>query len=417
MNSLLQREDDIHREWDEIYKQKSAILGRYFSSIEQPQIIYILNDLLDNKLMEILDLRFDRPYEEQVGESMVRVMDISIPYKSTYNNLLDTVKKISTNEERIFISDLTIDGNDDGSISGDLKLKIYGLGEISGMEREPGDVRIISDGEKLSPFEVFDGYIRLDDEPADDGGSRAGESGSRTDYRPGQEHWDGYVSGVAQDDYESKLLEDFDDGKFYFDASHNNIKGGLSKVSNAKSGKYSLKLEYNIASARDVNRAYIDLEHRDIIVETAPYTLGIWAYSYRYSPIILGLQFRSQIGERLEINLSRNIYWKGWRYLESIPPQDASLYPLKLERIFLELPNDRDEYGIMLFDKLEANYLRGDKNNGEHFDFYVVQKGDTLDGISIDLYGNKDKGSIIAKHNGIGDDSDLVEGRILIIPR
>lgn len=368
MDSLLNREDGVYREWNDLHRQKSTILGKYFSNIEQPQIIYIMDGLLGKK-MEISDIRFDRPQEEQIGESKVKVMNISIPYKSTYKNILDTVKRISANEKRIFISDLTMDGNDDGSISGDLKLKVYCLEGIVETAKEVVDVDVISNGGKLSPFEIFDGYIKLDDEPMDDDTSREGDAGGDQNSSYMLDYRNRDVPKDGLDGYDSRILEDFEDNGFKFGASHDDVEGNLSRATNSKSGKYSIKLEYNIHTSKRTNRAYIDLGKRNIVIESVPYTLGIWVYSYRYSPVALGFQFKGQGGENLEVNLTKNISWRGWRYLKAIPPQDWGVYPLKLEKIFLELPNGKDEYGIILFDKLEGNYPKGDRVHGGNFDF------------------------------------------------
>lgn len=49
-------------------------------------------------------------------------------------------------------------------------------------------------------------------------------------------------------------------------------------------------------------------------------------------------------------------------------------------------------------------------------DFYVVQKGDTLDSISIDLYGNRDGVEAICKMNGLSDGNLIFIGQKLLLP-
>ena len=93
--------------------------------------------------------------------------------------------------------------------------------------------------------------------------------------------------------------------------------------------------------------------------------------------------------------MSKGINWIGWDYIEANPPQDLSLYPLQLDRIYLELSFNRDDFGVILFDKLEAKYPKDTNKTKEKFTFYIVEKGDTLNKISLKNYGTINKKNLI----------------------
>ncbi len=111
----------------------------------------------------------------------------------------------------------------------------------------------------------------------------------------------------------------------------------MSKSNNSKSNKHSLRLEYNILALEEENRAYIDLTDKNIILKYPPTSIGMWVYSYSYSPSILGgYVLKEQNGQELiEVELSKGIDWVGWKYIEASPPEDIFLYPLQLEKKYM----------------------------------------------------------------------------------
>ncbi len=64
MNEILRKEDSIDKEWKRLGIEKESILGKYFGSLSQPEIIYLLNGLLQDENVHILDMSFGHPSEE-----------------------------------------------------------------------------------------------------------------------------------------------------------------------------------------------------------------------------------------------------------------------------------------------------------------------------------------------------------------
>lgn len=389
-------------EWEDLQKERILLTNKYFSTIDQPQIIYLLNEILQNEDIEAMDINFSRLKKENIGDLEVNSMDIYIPYRAKYQGILQTIKDITLSPKKMLITDLTMDRNESDFLTGSISMKIYGLEGINGEEDDIIYMDITSDGEKSNPFLPFDSY------------DKSLEGGFTTDVEDGLAD---FQEDIVVENYNKNLLEDFESGSFYFIPSNQYIKGNVYKSVNSISNKYSIRLEYNMLALEEENRAYIELSHRDIIIKYPPTTIGLWVHSYGYSPITLGIRFKGQAGEIIDVELSKGIHWIGWEYVEVSPPADLSLYPLQMEKIYLELAYNRDDYGVLLFDKIEANYPKEGSKTSQSFISYKVEKDDTLDIISRKFYGTTKKKNIIMKHNEIKSDKDIWEGKILVIPR
>ena len=68
------------------------------------------------------------------------------------------------------------------------------------------------------------------------------------------------------------------------------------------------------------------------------------------------MRFVGQMGEKSDVEFTKGISWLGWKYVQVSPPQDISQYPLKLDKLYLELSEGRDDYGVILLDGLEGTY-------------------------------------------------------------
>ncbi len=414
MNTLLKGEKSIDKEWIGLHNEEAMILNKYFATIDQPEIIYILNNLLNNEEIDILDINFDRPTKEQIGDLTVDSMNIVLPYKGSYDGLVSIIEAINSSPKKMLISNLIMDKNVDGKLVGNISLKVYSLEGLADKKEDTSYIGRIIKTDKSDPFMAYEEYDEVDNMDLENSiEDSSGFSGTNLS--------EGIPSsvdeGASKDDYNREVLEDFEEEDIYFIPSNKEIKGSISKSNNSKLNKYSLRLEYNILALEDENRAYVDLTDKDIILKYPPASIGIWAYSYSYSPLTLGYRLKGQAGEKIDVELSKGINWLGWQYIEATPPQDLSLYPLQLDRFYLELGYNRDDYGVLLIDKLEAKYRKSNNNNIERFTFYMVESGDTLNKISVKNYGTSSKTNIIKKYNEIKSDKDIWEGKILVIPR
>ncbi len=415
MNTILKSEKKIEDERRKLEREKYIILNKYFSKLDQPQIIYLLNEIFDSEELDILDINFNRPSEEQIGDLMVKTMDITVPYRGSYEGLIETIRGIGSSPKKILISSLIIDKDLENQLAGDMSLKIYSLEGISEIQDDLAYIDIVSENDKSNPFKAYEDYKETDNE------NEVLEDDNLDNGYISVENETSNISVESEtpniDDNKKEILEDFEGGDLYFIPSNKNIKGSILKSLNSKSKEHSIRFEYNILGLEDENRAYIDLTDRNIVLKYPPSSIGLWVHAYNYSPASLGIRLKGQAGEKVDVELTKGIRWIGWEYIEAQLPQDLSLYPLQLDRIYIELNDNRDDYGVLLFDKLEAIYPRNSTKTSEKFTLYIVEKEDTLDKISKKIYGTVNKKNLIMKYNEINSNKDIWEGKILVIPR
>ena len=83
----------------------------------------------------------------------------------------------------------------------------------------------------------------------------------------------------------------------------------------------------------------------------------------------------------------------------------------------MQLGANRDDFGVILFDRIEASYPLNDEEIEEipGYDFYVVKPGDTLKSISEKFYGTQSQYKNIMRDNGLSETSVITSGKVLVI--
>lgn len=398
MNQILKKESQINKEWDILHKEKEDIVSRYFPRLDQAQIIYLLNHLVENENLSVDDLNFNRPGFEDIGEFQVKNMDISLPYGGKYEGIIDVLNSIKNSPRKILVESLTMDRNSSNMLMGNIALKVYSLDGIAESDKNIVYIDTVTEASKDSPFSPFSDYAdsTITDEENE------------------------IINEVSP--YIEKTLIDFETIYNYFLPSGELVKGNVSLSTNSKSKKYSLRLEYNIIAVEEENRAYVDITKHNITLKHPPESLGIWIYSYDYSPTTIGIGFKGQMGEDIYVPFAEGINWTGWKYVKATPPSDLSLYPLKLDNIYLEMPKNRDDFGILLLDKLEAIYLRNIDENGTDrsigdYIFHVVEKGESIESISRLYYGTPNYKNEILRLNEMKASDVLPIGKVLVLKK
>ena len=127
MNATLRREADIKAEWEQLHREKNQIISYYFPTLDQSQIIYLLNDTLPEDQVEIVDLNFTRPGAEKVAEMDVYNMGISVPFSGSYAGIMNMVRAVEMSPRRMMVDTLSLDRRDDASLGGTMNIKVYSL--------------------------------------------------------------------------------------------------------------------------------------------------------------------------------------------------------------------------------------------------------------------------------------------------
>ena len=408
MNNTIKKEDGIKKEWEMLHRERNEILKSYFPVLDQAQIIYLLNDLIADDKVDINDFSFTNPNSEAMGELAVQNMSISVPYSGSYDGTIEVVKALSSSPRRIVVDNLFMDRESDSNVTGSMSLKIYSLEGIAESDPEVIFVESADGTREGSLFASYDGYSDFTAAGGAAGGAYAGGSSG--------------AGGTAINDRDySKVytLHDFEIRNYSFIQSNEYIKGNVEPSTIKKSGKYSLRFEYNMLAIGQENRAYIDLGS-EIELKYPPDSISVGVNAFGYSPGTIGFRFRTQDGEDIDVVASKGISWLGWSDVEVSPPQDLDLYPLKLTHIYFEMPFNRDDIGVFLIDKLQAFYPVNQDSQGNNqpiYDFYVVKSGDTVTDISRQIYGTISYKNEIMKNNSLTAGDILPVGKVLVLVR
>jgi type IV pilus assembly protein PilO len=402
INFILRKEETINKEWDILHKEKEDIISRYFPKLDQAQIIYLLNDLVEKDSISAVDMNFNRPSYEDIGDFQVKNMDISVPYKGDYTGVVDIIRALKNSPRKILLDSLTIDRDNEGKLNGNICLRVYSLDGIADTDNDIVYIDTEKLEQKITPFSPYKDYT-----------DSIIETGT-----PSEE----IVEIKEVNPYIEETLLDFENRNTFFLPSQDLVKGNVEQSTKSKSKKYALRFEYNIVAVEEENRGFIDITRSNINLKYPPNSIGLWVYSYDYSPATIGLNFKGQMGEDILVPISEGISWTGWKYIETTSPEDISLYPLKLEKIYLEIPKNREDYGVILIDKLQALYERNLDEDGKdvsigNYTFHVVKEGDTIDKISNLYYGNTKYKNEILKLNELKASDELPIGKVLVLKK
>lgn len=409
MNNTIKKEDSIKKEWEMLSRERNEILKNYFPVIDQAQIIYLLNDLIPVDKVAINELSFSEPNSETIGEMSVKNMVISVPYSGSYDGTIDVIKAMGSSPRRIVVDNLNMDRGSDSNLSGSMSLKIYSLEGIAETDPEVISVEIADGSREGSLFASYEGYNDVTVTGGVTGGAYAGGTTSS-----------GYGTAINESNY-SKVyrLHDFETRNYSFIPSNEYIKGNVEPSTIKKSGKYSLRFEYNMLAIGQENRAFIDLGP-NIELSYPPNSVSMEVNAFGYSPGTIGFRFRTQDGEDIDVVASKGISWLGWSEVEAAPPQDLDLYPLTLTHVYFEMPFNRDDIGVFLIDKLQAFYPVNQDSQGNNqpiYDFYVVKQGDSVTSISRQIYGTIAYVKEIIENNSLTSGDLLPVGKVLVLVR
>lgn len=385
---ILAKEDSIKREWLDLNQEYYDMSKKFYSKIDQPEIMYQLNKIINDSDLEIPSISFSGTEILNIDNLDNEIMKISLPFKGSYKALNEFLLKLKKNQKKFLVSQLSLSKDREDMLNGQITLEVFTGKDFSGSYDAYYYNNIYEPINKDNPFKPYEGFIEVEE--------------------PEME---------ADGDETRIIVDDLETNDIYFMATSTFITGKISRFDKAKHGMTSKRLEYFISTNFKKERAYLVLDDRNIILKYPPDSIGVWTYAYGYSPITIGLRFQDMDGNKIDVEMAKGVNWIGWEYISATPPKDISIYPLKLGRIYLELGENRDDFGVLLFDRIEAKYSNDEvkMENIPSYIFYVVKPGDTFSSISENFYGSQSQYKNILKDNGLNENSDITTGMVLVI--
>lgn len=157
-NRMLNNEQIILEEVDRLSVEKENIEKEFFKSLNQPNIIYILNELLLENDIEMDSISFSKPVIETLNEIDIKKMDVLIPFKGSFQSLKETIKSLEEEDRKIIIDHIDIEKDEEKEIAGNISLAIYSLSGIVDSEEKSLPIEITTTN-KFNPFIPYEGYV------------------------------------------------------------------------------------------------------------------------------------------------------------------------------------------------------------------------------------------------------------------
>lgn len=135
-----------------------------------------------------------------------------------------------------------------------------------------------------------------------------------------------------------------------------------------KSGKISLRLDYNFENTEGTSAAYVAFKEPVKIIGK-PIELGAWVYGDASLHWIRG-NYTNAAGEKKVLDFTENggLDWKGWKYVYAELPAGEK-YPISLDQIYIaETQQERKNVGSIYFDDMMAVY----KLDKDYYDPEIV---------------------------------------------
>jgi hypothetical protein len=392
IQTIIASEEEVDNKFAYINDEIDELSKKYFSKIDQSRFILLINELLEGTDLFVQNISFSPQRTEGIGDALVEVMSVTLPYEGKYSSLLLFLERIREHNPKTVIQNMNIKIKEGELLSGTILLDFYCLPDLV----RDTSIGYLFDSSEINPdpFYSFEDYFIIG--TIDLSGVKINFDSSRV------------------------LVEGFDNKVLDFVPSHPSIKGEIATNQNSKQGANSLGLYYSFPPIQDEKQVHVVFDSREALISKPPESIGLWVHSNDTTKHNINLRIKDREGEKYDINLYNNVDWIGWKHLKANIPQDSSLYPMEIERIIIDIDSTDDGKGTLLFDALEAFYIMetpvtDDNSFGNHI-LYDVQVGDTLSSISKTFYNDTLHQDDIKRYNGINSNSDLKPGKTIIIP-
>lgn len=156
------------------------------------------------------------------------------------------------------------------------------------------------------------------------------------------------------------IVQNFENKNIGFSSYPSWVPGGAEVVTDyANSGLSSARLDYVFKEAPETQAAYLLLGEKGISIPEGTETIGLWAYSQRFTKSWLRAEVMDAKGEKKYVMFSEGISWTGWKYVEGNVEKIAK--PARVTRLYVVNPAPLNEEGHIYLDDLQFNLKTGGK--------------------------------------------------------
>ncbi len=151
---------------------------------------------------------------------------------------------------------------------------------------------------------------------------------------------------------ENTVIRSFENDDISFLSYPSWVPGDVD-ISNeyANSGSFSARLDYVFKESPETQAAYLMLGSNGITIPNGTKTIGLWAYSRRFTQSWLRAEIMDASGKRNYVMLAEGITWTGWRYVEANIENISK--PARITRLYVVNPKPLNEEGHIYLDDLQ----------------------------------------------------------------
>lgn len=411
MNHILEGEKDTR---DELSQLKTAMVNigqLYFPTLDQSQLIYYLEDIFHRNGLKVRNLDFSETQVLTIDDLDVPYIHISIPFEGKYEEVKTVMNDLREGPFKVLIESFSLNNLNKTIIEGEVLLKVFCLENIIDLPLNNLVLMPREDENTYEDFDPFEEEAAMNNDDLEEDGNihyeslrNNGKTLETTKTPPENK----------KENLKKTVINRFDRTDYEFISSHESVEGNVDIITENKNNYLRFEYCMHQNNNEEENRAYIDMRKRNIGFKYPASQLYLTFRSFNYSSGKLGARFRTQDGEYIDVVLLEGIRWTGWGTIEFSLPSTLSLYPLTLTHLYYEIPNNREEIGVLLFDKLEKMQ---EGHNEEMHDFYRVKEKDTLASISLKIYESDKYVNEIIKNNNLSSPYNLNPGKILLLKR
>ncbi len=151
---------------------------------------------------------------------------------------------------------------------------------------------------------------------------------------------------------ENTVVLSFEENDISFLSYPSWVPGGVD-ISNeySNSGLSSARLDYIFKEAPETQAAYLMLGDNGISIPEGTETIGLWAYSQRFTQSWLRAEVMGAEGQKHYVMFAEGINWTGWRFVEANVTHISQ--PARITRLYVVNPRPLNEEGHIYLDDLQ----------------------------------------------------------------
>lgn len=341
--TVLSTEEQINKDYGALHKDIQSVENSFFSSIEHDYLLVLLTELIEKSGFKVTNMEFQPRRIETIGEQEIEATAISLPYTSSHESLFDFLRVVREYPKKIIIQHLMINTTEAGELTGNVVLDFY---RISKNSNEPKDtVAFHTEGNDLdNPFQPFEEYITEEEVTT-------------------EEEYADYFSGSIEPYYpptaegpDRTLIHDFEKNDLFLIGNPKTTVSSITSDSNHKSGKKSVRVEYDFLRPRKDNMLHLVFDENRVIIPKQAQTISLWIYAFEKSDHRVSIVMKDANGKDYEIPMVSAVDWLQWENLEASLPVEMT-YPVEIQRMAIGSSGTESKTkGIFLLDQLEVIY-------------------------------------------------------------